>query len=577
MRKNFSWRPRVAGLTAFAAIVLVALAAAGSSSATPSGFGAGPYVSIAGTNLHASQVGSSSDTFTNECSSDETNQLGTGEVLWHFVLVQTTALNSGELRASFTNAGVTTPDVVYSKYVGGVVHWNVITPGSDTLLAASTTASGAILNLSHVCGDGGGGSGGETSSISTTVHLGTTDGVTPTVVDNLNPAALGSSVHDSANLTFTGGGTLPTGSTVFFSFFTNNGCTGDAAAGNTASVDVGGDSSPASGLDPVLAKGPLGAGDYSYIAVFVSGDSSKVADALGDCEPFKVSQGTPGASTAIHRGATDSGAPIVVTGNLPSGSIVHDSATVTGITGFAPTGTVTFTWFTNSLCTTGTGTALNIVTLVNGVADPSTAEGPLAAGSYAFQATYNGDVNYTSKTSDCEPLTIFQAGRTMGFWGNQNGIARIDPTGTGAGYATNAVAIGRGSNIDTKAESLKVLPNTLNACGKGSPSIFTVGAATATKDCTVASGVNVGSLNTLSAQTLALGYNILLVSGYTGQSISLLGCTAYVTAGLTGSSTVNAAFTAAVALINGSAAGGTTTQSQIGAMNLLLGCLNREI
>ena len=81
---------------------------------------------------------------------------------------------------------------------------------------------------------------------------------------------------------------------------------------------------------------------------------------------------------------------------------------------------------------------------------------------------------------------------------------------------------------------------------------------------------------TLSAQTLPLGYNIKLVSGYTGQSIALLGCTAYLTAGLTGSNTVNDAFNAAVALINGSASGGTTTQAKIGAMNLLLNCLNRE-
>ena len=130
----------------------------------------------------------------------------------------------------------------------------------------------------------------------------------------------------------------------------------------------------------------------------------------------------------------------------------------------------------------------------------------------------------------------------MGFWGNQNGIARILANG---GYSANAVAIGRGSNIDTQGESAKVLPNTLNACGKGNPSIFTVGAATASKDCTLATGVNGNSLNTLSAQTLALGYNIKLVSGYTGQSIGVLGCTA-IYGGLTASSTVNNAFAAAV-------------------------------
>jgi len=76
---------------------------------------------------------------------------------------------------------------------------------------------------------------------------------------------------------------------------------------------------------------------------------------------------------------------------------------------------------------------------------------------------------------------------------------------------------------------------------------------------------------------LALGYNIKILPSFSGQTVAQLACTQYVTAGLTGSSTVNQVFTAAVALIDGSGSGGTTTQSQIGAMNQLLGCVNREI
>ncbi len=166
------------------------------------------------------------------------------------------------------------------------------------------------------------------------------------------------------------------------------------------------------------------------------------------------------------------------------------------------------------------------------------------------------------------------SGRSMGFWGNKNGIARIS-NATG-GYAGNAIAIGRGSNIDTQVESLKVLPS-LNACGKGTPFIFVVGAQTSLANCTLATGINFGTLNTNASQTLALGYNIKLVTGYTGQTIGALGCGAYLTAGLLGTNTVNAAFAAAVTLIDGSASGGTTTQAQLGAMNLLLKCLNREV
>ena len=84
------------------------------------------------------------------------------------------------------------------------------------------------------------------------------------------------------------------------------------------------------------------------------------------------------------------------------------------------------------------------------------------------------------------------------------------------------------------------------------------------------------TLNTASSQTLALGYNIkpALVPGYSGQTIGFLGCTPI--ASLTPLSTVGQAFTYAVGLIDGSAAGGLTSQAELGALNTLLGCLNRE-
>jgi hypothetical protein len=428
MKRRFGLRA-FAGLTALAAAAVVALMVAGGSiAATETTFADVTYVSL-GTDLHASQVGASSATFTNECDGSE-NLTGT-QVLWHFVLVQTTAQNTAVLRAEFANAKVTVPDVAKAKYVGGVIHWNVITPSSDVLLHASTDAAGAILNLSHVCGGDGGGSGGQTSDISTTVHLGATDPVTdpatpPTVVDNANPAALGSTVHDSANLTFSGGGNLPAGSIVYFSFYNTNDCSSDPAY--TSNVNVSG-ASPVGGLDPVLAEGPLGAGGYSYAASFVSGDSSLVADALGDCEPFMVSQGTPTTATAIHAGQTDTGAPVVVpAAGIDPGGYVHDSATVTGITGFIPTGTVTFTWFTNGTCS-NTGTAAGTIPLVARVADPSTAEGPLAPGDYSFQASYSGDDNYTAgDPSGCEPLHVFNAALTPGYWKNHLTLDSKHPT-----------------------------------------------------------------------------------------------------------------------------------------------------
>src|SRR5262249_54508936 len=89
------------------------------------------------------------------------------------------------------------------------------------------------------------------------------------------------------------------------------------------------------------------------------------------------------------------------------GSTVHDSATVSGIPAFVPTGDVTFTFYTASSGCTGASVGAGTVALdAGGGADPADAEGPLAAGSYSFQAHYNGDSNYNERMSDCEPLSV---------------------------------------------------------------------------------------------------------------------------------------------------------------------------
>ena len=73
-------------------------------------------------------------------------------MLWHFVLTSTTTLNNGLLRADFTSAGLTSPDVVYFKSThGGVTMWDIITPSADSVVNFSTDAVGDNLNLSHVC------------------------------------------------------------------------------------------------------------------------------------------------------------------------------------------------------------------------------------------------------------------------------------------------------------------------------------------------------------------------------------------------------------------------------------------
>jgi hypothetical protein len=159
----------------------------------------------------------------------------------------------------------------------------------------------------------------------------------------------------------------------------------------------------------------------------------------------------------------------------------------------------------------------------------------------------------------------------MGFWGNNNGVAFITNHG---GYGGNAVQLGSGGCgvlVDTSAESAKILPNQLNG--------YSLFSAT----CKLPKSTNVGSVNTLLGQTLALAYNIKLktaangfAGNYSANTVSTLSCQAYIPAGsgLTAGSSVNAVLTYANSLISGLAT--TTTQAQVGGANSLLGCLNRE-
>ena len=168
----------------------------------------------AGTPLHTAHVGANSETFAEDCDLPDGVTLQPGEVLWHFVLTQTTDPKTMTLNATFQSAGALTGTFI--KQSGGVLHWYIITPADDVLLSACTDALGKLLNLSHVC-DGDDNGEPATSNITTEIHLGVTDNGTPIVVFPCNAMAP-AFVHDSSQLITTPAIELPGGSTVTFEF-----------------------------------------------------------------------------------------------------------------------------------------------------------------------------------------------------------------------------------------------------------------------------------------------------------------------------------------------------------------------
>jgi uncharacterized repeat protein (TIGR01451 family) len=207
---------------------------------------------------------------------------------------------------------------------------------------------------------------------------------------------LGSLVHDTAHVSGAVQGFDPTGG-VTFTFYNGPACTSGQAVA-TDGTEAGGDLRT---VDELM----LVSGSYGFKATVV-GDSNYLG-ATGACEPFGVSTATTSTVTAIQDAQNN-----VVT-SVPLGSVVHDVASVSsGNASSTPTGDVTFTFFTNGTCT-GEGSPAGTVALdANGVAKPSSSEGPLQAGDYSFRASYGGDGNFVGSTGDCEPLTVTKADST---------------------------------------------------------------------------------------------------------------------------------------------------------------------
>ncbi len=162
---------------------------------------------------------------------------------------------------------------------------------------------------------------------------------------------------------------------------------------------------------------------------------------------------TPTVVTDIH----DASHAVVT--SVPVGTTVHDKATVTGEAGGpAPTGTVSFTRYSDAQCTTNATTS-GTVALVAGVADPSNSFATVSAGSLSFKAHYNGDLNYVATDATCEPLTVI--GRShlivdkITIPGGDTTVFSINATGTGT-----ITGGGAGTTTDATNKDYEVTPGT---------------------------------------------------------------------------------------------------------------------
>jgi hypothetical protein len=135
-------------------------------------------------------------------------------------------------------------------------------------------------------------------------------------------------------------------------------------------------------------------------------------------------------------------------GTETTGASAYDTATVSGVNGAVPTGTVTYSFFTNGSCSE-TAASTDQVALSNGDVPDSSATGPLAAGSYSFQAAYSGDGTYQPLASSCEPFTVLGGS-----------------SGGGGGSGPPPAAAASAANPSTSGETAGIVVSCAGATGE---------------------------------------------------------------------------------------------------------------
>jgi uncharacterized membrane protein len=213
----------------------------------------------------------------------------------------------------------------------------------------------------------------------------------------------GSSFFDTSTLKGAVSGFTVTG-TVSYVFYSTKDCSGTSSALPDVTLNADGSVPSSSSTDP------LHAGNYSFTATY-NGDNNYLKSPASGCETFTVHRAPTTVTTQIINNANG----LAPFGTEVTGSSFHDTATLGGaITGFTPTGTATYSLYSNSTCAGTLVSPSQAVTLTAiGSVPDSNSSGPLAAGNYRYQSAYSGDRDYLpSPPSPCETLKVLKAPTT---------------------------------------------------------------------------------------------------------------------------------------------------------------------
>jgi hypothetical protein len=271
----------------------------------------------------------------------------------------------------FTSSGIAlgTPSGAFTPTAAGTYFFKAAYSGDANNVAVTTTCGAA----------------GETLTVASLPIPTLTTVIKDSNGNPVTTIVAGTMIHDTATIVPTPPSTAVTG-TVTYSAYLNGQCSGQPVS-TPQQVTI-----TSTGTVPDSISGTAGAGTYSLQATY-SGDSNN-APATSPCEAVTVTMARPSITSSIS--------PATIT----LGGSANDLASLSG--GFNPTGTVTYTAFSDSVCTTLVFTSSGIT-----LGSPSASFTPSTAGTFYFVAAYSGDANNNAVTTSCgatgETLTVGKA------------------------------------------------------------------------------------------------------------------------------------------------------------------------
>jgi uncharacterized repeat protein (TIGR01451 family) len=204
-------------------------------------------------------------------------------------------------------------------------------------------------------------------------------------------------VHDTAKLSGLVTGKTP--AAITFAFYSQADCAGSPTAVANTGADEGDNTA-----DRSAASAALDAGSYSYKAS-VADNSNYLGDS-SDCENFTVNKAQLTATTKVH----DANHTDITGSSVPLGSIVHDTAKLSGLVAGKTPAAITFAFYSQADCGGDAVAVANIgADEGDNTADRSAASAALGAGDYSYKASVADNSNYLGDSSDCENFTVNKA------------------------------------------------------------------------------------------------------------------------------------------------------------------------